>query len=153
MTDAFDLLIARASVVGGKCVHDDRTCPERTALRALSTHRFDHAGDHDLQTAARAAGRDIDVYASVAVSRGDDPFPVQNRPTREFFYFLDSIQDTTSDILKRCLDSGRSFATMCLPILVTQLLNEDCLSSRAATVSSEDDTQVLRIHAGMFARS
>src|SRR5215213_1677237 len=147
MTNTLNLLIARSPIIDGQCIHDDRTCAECTALRTFGTHRFDHTGDHDLQTTARTTGRDIDVYASVAVRRGNDPFPVQDCPTREFFNFLNGVEDTASDILKWGFDSCRRLATMRLPILVTQLLNENGFGSRAATVSGENDAEVLGRHA------
>src|SRR5207237_6917739 len=59
----------------------------------------------------------------------------------------DRVEHAAGHVLKGGLDRGRRFATVGLAILVPQLLNEDRLGGGAATIGSENDAEILGIHA------
>jgi hypothetical protein len=48
MTNAFDFLIARTTVVGRQCVHDNRPGAQCAPLGAFGAHRLYDACHHDL---------------------------------------------------------------------------------------------------------
>ena len=127
VADALDLLVGQAAVVGGDDVHDDRAGAERGALGALGGHRLDHAGDHHLQAAAGARGRDVDVDAPVSVVRVDDRLPVEDLAAGELLDLPDRVEHAARDILERRLDRGRGLAADDQPILVVDELDEDRL--------------------------
>jgi hypothetical protein len=91
MPNTVNFLMRKPLVIGSNDVHHNRACPERRTLRTLSRHGLYSACNHHLQSAARAARGNIDVYPDIPTGWRNNLFSIQNLSSREFFDLSESI--------------------------------------------------------------
>ena len=76
VSDAINLFVWKALVIGCNNIHYDCACSECCALSAFGGHCLDCTCDHHLQSAACAACGNVNIYANITLRGRNNLFAV-----------------------------------------------------------------------------
>ena len=142
LANPLNLLERLPLVVGGERLHHDRAGSEGRSLGTGGGHLPHDARDQHLQAAPRAGRGDVDVAAILAASGPNKlALLIDQPPPRQLAHFGRRVGDAHGDIGRRFLDRRRRFAPVRLPVHAIDLLDQNGLRGRAATVGGKDHVE------------
>jgi hypothetical protein len=133
VADARDLLVRLALVVAAQHVHHDRARAQGRALGGLGRHRAHDAGHEHLQAAARAARREVEVDALLALLRHEDRAVLADEaPAAQLLDLGHGVDHAHGHVVEGRLDGRRRLAARDEPPALGPVLDEDGLGRGAA---------------------